>query len=280
MAPSPASDEEESNLIQMYSLSHVIGIHQSDSPRKRAVLTDQQAAEIFKLRLAVGAFDSARQHLFTSRSAQVSKLYGVSPKAVRDIWNMRTWRHATKQLWSDQDILRDAGKFSAAKPEIQRAPSGDESAISKSVGRPRGAKDSKPRKLRVPSVTATVPPHGPVVSAPVVPSDALGRTSQILEKIFDGDWDGLDPEDSESNEDFKDFGVSFQGTCEAGHLMESAEGDSLRLVGSADDDTNIVSDIGIVHANQESSRRDAGPVCRNRCFPFFLPMPMELDQEC
>jgi hypothetical protein len=279
----PASDED-SNLLQIYSSSHGIGVQQSDSPRKRAVLTDQQAADIFKLRLAFGAFDSSRQHLFTSRSAQVSKLYGVSPKAVRDIWNMRTWRHATKQLWTDQDILRDAGKYSAAKIEIQRAPSADENAVSKCVGRPRGAKDSKPRKLRVPSVpistttpiSTLVPPRCPMAGVPSDPSDSLGKASQILEKIFDGDWDGLDPEESESNEDLPN---SFQSACEAETLVLGEEEGHPSMFGSADD-TDLVTDTEIAHMNQGSSRRDAAAVCRNRFFPFFLPMPTELDQEC
>jgi hypothetical protein len=278
MAASPASDEEDSNLFQIYSLNHRIGVQQTDSPRKRAVLTDQQAAEIFKLRLAFGAFDSSRQHLFTSRSAQVSKLYGVSPKAVRDIWNMRTWRHATKQLWTEQDILRDAGKYSAVKPEIQRAPSGDENSVSKSVGRPRGAKDSKPRKLRVPSVpiSTALPPLCTVTVVPSDSSDSSGKTSQILEKIFDGDWDGLDPEESVSNEDFNGFGT-FQSACEAEPLVLRAEG-PLQMADTADD-AILVTDTEIAHLNHGSGR-DAGPVCRNRCFPFFLPMPTELDQEC
>jgi hypothetical protein len=279
MTPSSASDEEDGNLFQIYSLNHLIGVQQSDSPRKRAVLTDQQAAEIFKLRLAFGAFDSSRQHLFTSRSAQVSKLYGVSPKAVRDIWNMRTWRHATKKLWTDQDIIRDAGKYSAAKTEIQRAPSGDERSVSKCVGRPRGAKDSKPRKLRVPSTSTTMPIQCPIAAVPSDSSEILGRTSQILEKIFDGDWDGLDPEESESNEVFKDFGNSFHSTCEAEPLVLRAEEDSLCVAGSAED-TYLLADIEIAQTSQGSGRRDAGQVSRNRCFPFFLPMPTELDQEC
>jgi hypothetical protein len=178
-------------------------------------------------------------------------------------------------------MLRDAGKCSAVKPEVQRVPSGDENAALKCVGRPRGAKDTKPRKLRVPSVTIStnMPSQHPVDVVPSDSSDSQGKTSQILEKIFDGDWDGLDPEESESNEDFKDSGTSFPSACEAEALVLRAEEVPLFTAGSADD-TNLVTETEIAYPNQGSGRRDAGAVSRNRCFPFFLPMPTELDQEC
>lgn len=144
--PSPASDDESSDP-QLCSMNRKE--IKTDSQRKRAVLTNQQAAEIFQLRLSFGILDSSRQHLFTSRSAQVSKIYGVSPKAVRDIWNMRTWRHATKHLWTLQDRLREGEKPSTIKPETsQPAPNDVSNQNVRSAGRPKGVKDSRPRKLR------------------------------------------------------------------------------------------------------------------------------------
>jgi hypothetical protein len=146
LTPSTTSEDDESGSVQTCSMSCNNGERKVDFPRKRAVLTNQQAAEIFQLRLSFGILDSTRQHLFTSRSAQVSKMYGVSPKAVRDIWNMRTWRHATKHLWTEQDCLREGDKPLVTKPEqIHTIPNDLASRI---VGRPKGAKDSKPRKLR------------------------------------------------------------------------------------------------------------------------------------
>jgi hypothetical protein len=34
-------------------------------------------------------------------SAKLSRQYGVSPKAIRDIWNHKSWVKATIHLWQD-----------------------------------------------------------------------------------------------------------------------------------------------------------------------------------
>ena len=155
--PSPESDDE-SGTAQVHPVhpNITIGERKMESSRKRAVLTNQQAAEIFQLRINTGVLDSSRQHLFTSRSAQVSKMYGVSPKAVRDIWNMRTWRHATKHLWTEQDCTREDGKASVGKMEQQPLPSSSYSPRARCVGRPRGVKDSKPRKLKAAPISCQI----------------------------------------------------------------------------------------------------------------------------
>ena len=57
--------------------------------KTRAVLTSDQAAEIFKIHLlnkAVSGTDK-KQHMAT----QVASAFGVSEKTVRDIWTGRTW---------------------------------------------------------------------------------------------------------------------------------------------------------------------------------------------
>ena len=135
-------------------------------PRKRAVLTDGMAIEIFKLRSSIpSSSKAARSSIFTAQSILVSQVsvfhsehciayhfslefhrlvhsceklreqgwpsalrisflscffkldfvraiehgvgacwqaWGVSPKAVRDIWNRRTWRRTTRPLWTPQ----------------------------------------------------------------------------------------------------------------------------------------------------------------------------------
>ena len=37
-----------------------------------------------------------------ARPAPPPQAFGVSPKAVRDIWNRRTWRRATRPLWTPE----------------------------------------------------------------------------------------------------------------------------------------------------------------------------------
>jgi hypothetical protein len=36
------------------------------------------------------------------QSVPVSKIYNVSAKTIRDIWNRRTWTFETCQLWNDE----------------------------------------------------------------------------------------------------------------------------------------------------------------------------------
>ena len=132
--------------------------------RCRATLTKEQAALIYALRP-----DSADPHpnKIAGNSVLLSKRFGVSPKAVRDVWNRRTWAHATKDSCDkrctpdDLDLLergigtekttarpraqlqdqlesKDTACRARAKVEVQRSP-----------GRPMGSKDTKPRRRRV-----------------------------------------------------------------------------------------------------------------------------------
>jgi hypothetical protein len=62
--------------------------------RKREILTVEAVIQIFL------ASRSPKQRGLTSRLA---KLYRVTPKAVRDIWTLRTWRAVTEPMWSDAE---------------------------------------------------------------------------------------------------------------------------------------------------------------------------------
>ena len=85
--------------------------------RPRVVLTRQQARDIFQLKTARGL---ASLHC---ASLKLASKYGVSGKAIRDIWKGRSWLDATSDLWND-----------------------GERPSRKMTGRPKGKKDSKPRK--------------------------------------------------------------------------------------------------------------------------------------
>ena len=87
--------------------------------RPRIVLTDAQAREIFQLQTDHG-YPSLH-----AASIEFSRRYKVSPKAIRDIWNGRSWLEATSSLWNPAD----------------RPPK-------RTIGRPKGRKDSKPRKCK------------------------------------------------------------------------------------------------------------------------------------
>ena len=80
------------------------------APAARAVcvLTAEQAVTIFL----------ARKERTGKRGTVANRLacrYGVSPRTVRDIWNLRTWTEATRPQWSSADFA-----FSAAKKESMK----------------------------------------------------------------------------------------------------------------------------------------------------------------
>ena len=95
-------------------------IAERGSPPSRKGLTKEQAKEIFRLKFS----------LYTQGidPISVSKQYKISTKTVHDIWSGRTWYRETLEL----DPFR---------PDAQER-------LRKKVGRPRGAKDSKPRTCK------------------------------------------------------------------------------------------------------------------------------------
>ncbi len=85
----------------------------------RAILTEQQAIEIFGFR----SVDSIAT--MVSGASFVAKRYGINERTVRDIWKQRTWTHATSSL-------AEAGPMAKMK-----------------MGRPVGSKDMRPRKQKL-----------------------------------------------------------------------------------------------------------------------------------
>ena len=86
---------------------------------RRAILTKQQAREIFGYKNGHG-FESSH-----ATSTFLSKKFKISSKAIRDIWTGRSWLDATFDMWNKDD-----------RP------------TRKVVGRPKGRKDTKPRKCK------------------------------------------------------------------------------------------------------------------------------------
>ena len=86
--------------------------------KPRAILTETQAVRIFAIK-----HSPASLSIKCSSAAHVSRMYGVNEKTVRDIWKGRTWSRETAHVDSDRP-----------------------SAPIKASGRPKGCKDSKPRK--------------------------------------------------------------------------------------------------------------------------------------
>ena len=96
---------------------------ESARPRRgvaRYVLSSVQVLDIYRLKTQGDGLTKSK----TSASS-IAKIFGISSKTVRDIWNGRTWYRTTNHL--------EPNKGDAAK-RMQRH-----------AGRPKGSKDSKPR---------------------------------------------------------------------------------------------------------------------------------------
>ena len=99
---------------------------ESARPRRgvaRYVLSSVQVLDIYRLKTQGDGLTKSK----TSASS-IAKIFGISSKTVRDIWNGRTWYRTTNHL--------EPNKGDAAK-RMQRH-----------AGRPKGSKDSKPRVRR------------------------------------------------------------------------------------------------------------------------------------
>ncbi|KAJ1476480.1 hypothetical protein T484DRAFT_1824745 [Baffinella frigidus] len=66
----------------------------SENGRRRATLSKEQAAVIYVLR-PWQKENPYPKHPASGNAQMLSKWFGVTPKAVRDVWSRRTWAHAT-----------------------------------------------------------------------------------------------------------------------------------------------------------------------------------------
>jgi len=83
-----------------------------NAARGVCVLTAEEAIEIFV----------ARKERWGRRDQVATRLalrFGVVPRTVRDIWNLRTWTETTRQLWSSADVAREANSKHHCAPEAQ-----------------------------------------------------------------------------------------------------------------------------------------------------------------
>jgi hypothetical protein len=65
-------------------------------PSRWREITESDAIDIFQAKIQRSGVDSARLAL----------RYGITAKAVRDIWVMRTWITTTMSYWTKEDTLQ------------------------------------------------------------------------------------------------------------------------------------------------------------------------------
>ena len=150
----------------------------SDSGDKKCrawkiMLTAEHAVEIYK------QMPQDSLHI-TNKSVVMGKQYGVSAKTIRDIWKRETWVKATRHVWSDADEqsyrLEESKNSTSAPFSREGPPPGSVASLlshasdhrspspasspavpagagtARTRGRPKGVKDSRPRKRRCMSV--------------------------------------------------------------------------------------------------------------------------------
>jgi hypothetical protein len=99
-------------------MTPLIRLSTSNAAKPRARLNECQVVQIFR----------SKVDLPRKSSAELASLYHVSEKTIRDIWTGRTWSKETWHLDKSRTIQL------------------------KQPGRPKGCKDSQPRKKRVSGV--------------------------------------------------------------------------------------------------------------------------------
>mmetsp|Transcript_19583 Transcript_19583/g.30679 ORF Transcript_19583/g.30679 Transcript_19583/m.30679 type:complete len:306 (+) Transcript_19583:237-1154(+) len=120
-----------------------------------AKLSVEQVLEIYSHRPLGGV----RQSALAGRSTELSKIYHVSPKAIRDIWNRTAWNHLTEPdkvgehhgaANQDSAAVSSPGSSEGSPSPVNNEEGKDLSvpAVRRKPGRPPGSKDAMPRKRR------------------------------------------------------------------------------------------------------------------------------------
>eukprot|EP00961_Rhodomonas_salina_P251004 3393387-Rhodomonas_salina.2 len=119
----------------------------SSSIIMHAKLTSQQVLEIYSYR-PLG--DGAKPSPLSGRSTELSKIYNVSTKAIRDIWNRTAWSHLTQrgqEASSPEEAQSPASPHQVSEDE-HTGGEVSKPAVRRKPGRPVGSKDTNPRKRR------------------------------------------------------------------------------------------------------------------------------------
>ena len=101
-------------MLFLQTLSWITSCHAQEY-KQLYVLSASQASQIYQLKFmaSTSALDPNTPGQEVSYSILLAAQYGVSSKTIRDIWNRKTWIHATQPLFDQEQ----AGSSSAAYHE-------------------------------------------------------------------------------------------------------------------------------------------------------------------
>eukprot|EP00961_Rhodomonas_salina_P048141 646597-Rhodomonas_salina.2 len=117
--------------------------HRKSTSTMHIKLSEQQVLEIYSYRPLP---DGCERSPLAGRSSELSRIYGISTKAIRDIWNLRSWAHVTQK---DLEPEARVAAIAEAKAVLAvRQPPGrpmllKEAAKSKSRKRSRGSSEEE-----------------------------------------------------------------------------------------------------------------------------------------
>ncbi len=63
------------------------------------MLKERDAVKLYQMKVSA----SAQGQSMKGTSGSIAKLFGTSPRVVRDVWNRKTWCYATRHLWHLED---------------------------------------------------------------------------------------------------------------------------------------------------------------------------------
>jgi len=89
-----------------------------DAGQAQVSVTDHPTSEATKI-TAANAIEIFKAKGPGTRRSGLSKVladkYGITTKAIRDIWNLRTWSEVTRPLWSPEERARRVGSSAASR---------------------------------------------------------------------------------------------------------------------------------------------------------------------
>eukprot|EP00293_Proteomonas_sulcata_P001467 CAMPEP_0184328690 /NCGR_PEP_ID=MMETSP1049-20130417/143755_1 /TAXON_ID=77928 /ORGANISM="Proteomonas sulcata, Strain CCMP704" /LENGTH=397 /DNA_ID=CAMNT_0026651015 /DNA_START=422 /DNA_END=1615 /DNA_ORIENTATION=+ len=159
----------------------------------KIMLTAEQAVQIYSQRPQGGGANKG-----TGFSASVGRKFGVSAKTIRDIWNRETWVKATREHWTveENDQYKEANKEQGSDDPNNRPAPGSVASLldednsqeshKRARGRPKGVKDSRPRKRRATQDSARTLPLPPPPDTARMPQQGLETGAALLVPVGGG----------------------------------------------------------------------------------------------
>jgi len=152
-------------------------------PKKYGVLSEESVLQIFiqrPPRNPDGTFQPSAES-----SHKLAAVHRISERAIRELWNRKSWANITRPLWTEAEVAADLAASEPLKYTTL------EMAKHRKVGRPKRSKDA----IKQTQLTASPPSSPPDLSGLVSPGPcplidtADGRNAGDFSDPFQKDWE-------------------------------------------------------------------------------------------